>query len=442
MIDLLIRNGSIVSGDGRREADIAIRDGSIAAIGELSNLEAHEVIDASGLHVLPGAIDTQVHFREPGLTHKEDLESGTRAAIMGGVTTVFEMPNTDPPTTTREALEDKLSRADGRTWCDHAFFVGASAENVGRLADLELQPGSPGIKIFMGSSTGSLLIPDDDTLREVLRNGRHRCAIHAEDEFRLRERKALVGEAPQPEDHPFLRDAETAALATRRLIELVAETGRPLHILHISTAEEVRLIAQAKERGLPITAEVTPQHLWFAGPEDYRIQGTHVQMNPPIRDDSHRRRLRDGLRAGVFDVFGSDHAPHTLEEKSRPYPASPSGMPGVQTFVPALVTLAADGLLDLETLVRMACERPTELYGIRAKGFLREGYDADLTLLDPFRRRSITPEWLQSKCGWSPYEGLDLAGIPEYVILRGTVLVRNGKLAGSPIGRPVRFLWK
>lgn len=442
MVDLLIRNGTIVSGEGRRKADIAVRDGFIAAVGDLSDIATTETLDATGLHVLPGAIDTQVHFREPGLTHKEDLESGTRAAIMGGVTTIFEMPNTDPATTTPEALEDKLVRAEGRAWCDHAFFVGASTENLDRLSELELLPGSPGIKIFMGSSTGSLLVPDDPTLREVLRNGVRRCAVHAEDEPRLRERKALVGDAPQPEDHPFLRDAEAAALATRRLIALVEETGRPVHILHISSADEVPMIAEAKARGLPITAEITPQHLWFAGPEAYRTQGTHVQMNPPIRDDSHRRRLREGLRDGAFDVFGSDHAPHTLEEKSRPYPASPSGMPGVQTFVPALLTLAADGLLDLETFVRMACENPTDLYGIRGKGFIGEGFDADLVILDPIARSPVTPDWLQSKCGWSPYLDVDLAGIPEVVILRGTVVVRERRLVGSPQGRPVRFSWK
>ena len=275
------------SGVGLR--DIGIRDGRIVALGALPPGRAAVVLEAHGLHVLPGVIDTHVHFREPGLTHKEDLVTGSRAAILGGVTSVFEMPNTIPRTTTAEALADKLHRAEGRASCDYAFYVGATGENAGDLAALETTPGCAGVKVFMGSSTGSLLVPDDAGVRAVLRATRRRVAIHAEDEDRLRERKPLFVEPGRPQSHPVWRDPETALRATRRLLSLATECRRLVHVLHVTTAEEMELLAAYREVA---SVEVTPQHLTLEAPDCYERLGTLAQMNPPIRDAHHRRRCR------------------------------------------------------------------------------------------------------------------------------------------------------
>ncbi len=355
--DLLIRGGKVVTGSGVFEGGIGVKDGRVDQIGDLSQTSADEVIDARGLHVLPGVIDTQVHFREPGLEHKEDIESGTRAAVFGGVTTIFEMPNTIPTTTTRESLEDKLARAKGRAWCDHAFFVGAAVDNIEQLPDLEMLPGTPGIKIFAGSSTGSLLVDSEKDLRRVLRNGVRRCPIHSEDEARNRERKRLISPNPHAREHPFLRDAESARMSTERILGLSKETDRPVHILHVSTADEIPLLEKAKVDGLGTTCEITPQHLWFSAPDAYDRLGSLAQMNPPIRSEEHRQALRYAVRAGLFDVVGSDHAPHTLEEKTTPYPHSPSGLPGVQTLLQVMLTIVKrDQHIPLSELITLASE--------------------------------------------------------------------------------------
>jgi dihydroorotase len=437
--DTLITGAAVVWPEGRRRADVGITDGKIAAIGDLSSADAAEKLDARGLTMLPGLIDTQVHFREPGMEHKEDLESGTRAAIVGGVTSILEMPNTIPPTTTQEALEDKFNRAAGRAWCDHGFFVGAAHDNVGKLAELEKLPGCAGIKIFMGSSTGTLLIPDDDTLRRVLRDGRKRCPVHAEDHELLEQRKAMLSEDPHPREHPFIRSVDCAVRATNRLIALSEETGRPVHILHISTLDEPGVIAEAKKRGVDVTAEVTPQHLFFAAPECYEQLGSRAQMNPPVRESEHREGLRQALADGVFDMIGSDHAPHTLEEKALPYPKSPSGMPGVQTLLSVMLTLAQEGLLSVEDLVRLAAENPAKIYRIDDKGRIEEGRDADVVLVDLNKDFVVERSWLQSKCGWSPYEGLRLAAPPEHVFLRGELMIRDGRLVGEQMGARLSF---
>lgn len=432
--DLLFRNARLPDG---HEADLAVRDGRIAAIGSVQQ-DAERTIDARGLTILPGAIDTQVHFREPGLTHKEDLESGSRAALFGGVTAFLEMPNTNPTTTDEATLRNKLDRAAGRCWSHYGFFVGASTENADRLAEYEMLPGVPGIKVFMGSSTGPLLVGDDDSLRRTLRSGRKRVPIHAEDEARNRERKALLSPHPHAREHPFLRDAVSARLATERILRLSAETGRPVHILHVSTADEPPLIAEAKRKGLGTTAEVTPQHLWFCA-DDYERLGTLLQMNPPIRSERHREGLWRALEAGVFDVFGSDHAPHTLEEKAQPYPQSPSGMPGVQTLMMVLLRFVQQGRLGLETVVQMACERPASLYGIQGKGRLEVGLDADLALWDLNRTVVFDRGMVQSKCGWSPYEGETLAAAPEMVVVGGRVALEGGEVVGEPRGEMLTF---
>ncbi|MBX3119237.1 MAG: dihydroorotase [Fimbriimonadaceae bacterium] len=441
--DLLIRGGTVYSSELSQKADIGVIDGKIVELGDLKQSDAETVLDATGLAVLPGIIDTQVHFREPGMEHKEDLHTGSRAAIAGGVTTVFEMPNTSPTTTTRSALEDKLSRASGRMFCNFGFFVGASSENADELTELERLPGTPGVKIFMGSSTGTLLVGDDDTLRRVLKSGKGRCPIHAEDSYRLEERKSLMSDNPHPREHPFLRDPECARLATERILRLSEETGRPVHVLHLSTADEIPLIQEAKKRGLNNTVEATPQHLYFAAPEIYDRLGTFAQMNPPLRESHHRDALRQAMKDGFFDVIGSDHAPHTIQEKQQSYPKSPSGMPGVQTILPVMMTLAKQTqILDIHQFIKLSCENPTKLYGIKSKGFLKPGYDADIVIADLNKTWSPSKNWLQSKCGWSPYEGELLTGWPIHVVVNGNLSVVEMEIQGSPLGKMVEFDWK
>ncbi|HJP83030.1 MAG TPA: dihydroorotase [Fimbriimonadaceae bacterium] len=439
--DLVIRNARLTTSAVSEVGDIAVSDGRIAAIGNVDGTGAVEV-DAKGLALIAGVIDTQVHFREPGLTHKEDLESGTRAAILGGVTSIFEMPNTNPTTTDQAALQEKLRMAEGRTWCDYSFFVGASGDNIDQLAELEMEPGTPGIKVFMGSSTGPLLVDGDDTLRRVLQSGKRRVPVHAEDEARNRERKALLSEHPDPREHPFLRDAESARLATQRILALSEETARPVHVLHVSTADELPLLKEAKAKGIGTTCEVTPQHLWFSAPDCYARLGSRAQMNPPIRSLEHRDALRKAVAEGLFDVFGSDHAPHTLEEKSQPYPASPSGMPGVQTILSALLTMRHQGLFDLQTLVKMASETPAEIYGVKNKGRLEVGYDADFVLIDLDATYLFDRSMVASKCGWSPFEGEQFVGKVEQVFLRGHRQVQDSVLVGTQCGAKAEFNWK
>jgi dihydroorotase len=437
--DTVIRGGTLFYKGELRRGDLGIIGGKIAAIGEVDNV-ASEVIDASGLIVSPGLIDTQVHFREPGLEHKEDLESGTRAALAGGVTTVFEMPNTNPTTTTKQALEDKLRRAQGRVWSNVSFFVGASTANADELADLEQLPGTPGVKIFMGSSTGTLLVSEDNDLRQVLQHGKRRCPIHAEDEPRNRARKELVSDHPHTREHPFLRDAESARLATERILRLSAETRRLVHVLHVSTADELPLLWSAK--GFGATCEVTPQHLWFAAPDCYDRLGSLAQMNPPIRSEAHRAAIRSAYVGGLFAVIGSDHAPHTLEEKALPYPQSPSGMPGVQTLLPVMLTLASQGTGTIEQVLNMTTKAPSDLYGVRNKGIIELGYDADLTLIDPKATWTFDRSMVQSKCGWSPYEGVELTGKVIHTLVNGQWNLRDGEVQGTPSGTSVEFTWK
>jgi dihydroorotase len=429
--------GHVVTPEATFAADIGVRDGKIAAIGTLPRESAGQVMDATGLHVLPGVIDSQVHFREPGATYKEDLASGSAAAILGGVTSFFEMPNTMPPTVSAGALEEKLSLAAGRCHADYAFYVGATAENAEDLGALESLPGCAGVKLFMGSSTGTLLVDDEVSLHRIFASGRRRIAIHAEDEHRLRERKPLAL-AEKVETHPEWRDEETAIRATRRALRLATEHGRPVHILHVTTGQEMALLA-SHNRDIA-SVEVTPQHLTLAAPECYRRLGTLAQMNPPLRDLSHQVAFWQAVRDGIVDVIGSDHAPHTIEEKSRPYPASPSGMPGVQTLLPLLLTHYAAGRLSLSRVVTLTASRPAHLFGLRGKGEIAVGYDADLVLVDLDRAWTIEKDWLRSKCGWSPFEGWEAIGKPIATLLRGRVVARDGELVGLAEGKMLEFI--
>ena len=432
--EILIKGGKVVNHTGELTADIGISDGRIRAIGQIDPDRAGETIDVRGLHVLPGVIDTQVHFREPGMEHKEDLETGSRAAVLGGVTAVFEMPNTSPPTTTAEALAAKVAAGTNRMHCDFAFFVGATHENAAQLDDLERLPGAAGVKIFAGSSTGDLLVEDDETLTQVFSTIRRRCSIHSELESRLRDRLSLrrVGD---PTSHYEWRDETAALQSTERLLRLARATGARIHILHVSTGDEMELLSYNKDVA---TVEVTPQHLTFAAPDDYERLGTRVQQNPPIRDRAHQERLWWGLDQGVVDILGSDHAPHTLEEKSATYPATPSGMPGVQTLVPIMLDHVNAGRLSLARFVDLTSAAAQRLFGITCKGRIAVGYDADFTIVDMKAQRVIEDDWVASKAGWTPFAGRKVQGWPIGTVIRGRRAMWEGEL-GQAAGQPVRF---
>ena len=433
--DLLLTGGIVVNQDGAHRADLGIRAGRIAAIGNLSGAEATKRRDCTGLHLLPGVIDSQVHFREPGLEHKEDLESGSRAAVMGGVTAVFEMPNTNPLTTSAEALADKVARAHHRMHCDFAFWVGGTHENAHEVAALERLPGAAGIKVFVGSSTGSLLVEDDEGVIEILKRTRRRAAFHAEDEPMLRAQKdrRVPGD---PSSHPVWRSPEAALKATQRLVRIARATGARIHILHISTKEEMAYLAGAKDVA---TCEVTPHHLTLDGTEAYGRLGTLVQMNPPVRDADHRDGIWHGLGQGVADILGSDHAPHLLAEKAKAYPDSPSGMTGVQTLVPIMLDHVAAGRLSLARFVDLTSAGPKRLFGIARKGRLAVGYDADVTLVDLKRRETIRNDWIASKCGWTPYDGVTVTGWPVGTLVRGHCVMWDGALTAPSRGEAVAF---
>lgn len=440
--DLVIRDGQCVvpnpSGRGLvvQKLDIAVSDGKIVKIRDSIMESARQTISAKNLHVLPGIIDSQVHFREPGLTHKEDLDSGTRAALLGGVTSIFEMPNTNPATTTAELFQEKLDRAKGRAHCHYAFFIGGSHENIAELARLEKLPHCSGIKVFMGSSTGSLLVEDDPTLEKILRAGSRRVIVHSEDEYRLRERKHIAQESGDVHDHPVWRDAETALSSTRRLLALAKKTGRKIHVLHVSTAEEMEVLKDNKDIA---SVEVLPQHLTLYAPDCYDRLGSYAQQNPPIREKRHLDRIWQAVTDGTVDVIGSDHAPHTREEKERPYPTSPSGVPGVQTLLPIMLNHVHQNHLSLVRFAEMVSENPRRVFGIKNKGRLQEGFDADITLVDLKKNRVIDNSWIASRCGWTPFHGMTVTGWMTHTILSGQVVMQDDQITLPAQGQPVLF---
>jgi dihydroorotase len=434
--DLLIQGGTVMTPNGREQIDIACRDGRIVGLGDLADWTATETFNARGLHCLPGVIDSQVHFREPGLTHKEDIESGTRGAVLGGVTGVFEMPNTNPLTLTAADLQAKLDKAAQGAWCEYAFYMGGSAVNAEHLAALEQLPGCSGVKVFMGSSFGDLLAAEDGVLENILRSGQRRVAIHAEDEMRLQQRKHIALDSGDVRDHPLWRDVESALNATRRIVALGQKTGRLLHILHISSGDEMRFLSQHKQR---VSVEALPHHLTLSAPECYERLGTLAQMNPPVRDAAHQAALWEGIRNGTVDCLGSDHAPHLLEEKALPYPQSPSGMTGVQTLLPIMLNHVHHGRLSLERLVDLTSAGPARIFGIAGKGRIALGMDADFSVVDLNARRQIENRWIASRANWTPYDGMTCHGWPIATIIRNRIVMRDDALIGQPAGNPMSF---
>jgi len=434
--DLILRGGTLVLPWGVEAADVAARDGRIAAIGDLRTAGAAEVIDCAGLHVLPGLIDPHVHLRDPGDPKVETMEAGTRGAVLGGLATVFDMPNTQPSITTREQLDWKRGHIAETAWCDVGMYVGGARSNVAELGTLEREPNVCGIKVFAGSSTGDLMIEDDETLERVMRNGGRRIAYHSEDEYRLQERKPLFAAGGPHRLHAEWRDVECAFLGTRRLMALARKTNRPAHILHVSTAEELDYMKGYRDVG---TVEVLLNHLTQWAPDAYDALGGLAVMNPPIRDRRHHDAAWAAVADGTVDTVGSDHAPHSREAKERPWPATAAGLTGVQTIVPLMLNHVSEGRLSLSRLAELMAAGPARVYGAIAKGRIAAGYDADFTLVDMGRSRVIEESWLASPCGWSPFVGTRCQGWPVATVIRGHAVMREDEVIGAPAGRPVRF---
>ncbi|MFT8326275.1 dihydroorotase [Gluconobacter oxydans] len=434
--DLIIRGGICVFPWGEAEADIGVRNGKVASLSVGSADEADRVIDARGLHVLPGLIDAHVHLRDPGKPEVETLETGTRAAALGGIATVFDMPNTSPSVTDVTMIDWKRDHIRKKAHVDVGIYVGATRENTPDLAMLEQQPGVCAVKVFAGSSTGNLMIEDDAGLEAVMRSGHRRVAYHSEDEYRLQARKPMFHEGQPYETHSVWRDVECAFLGTRRIMALARKTNRPAHILHVSTAEELDYLADYRDIS---TVEVLVNHLTQVAPECYEKLGGLAVMNPPLRDRSHWEASWQAVRDGRVDVVSSDHAPHPLEAKKLPWPKCPAGLTGTQTIVPVMLDHVNAGRLSLSRLVDLMAAGPARVYGLQTKGRMAIGFDADFTLVDMKAEREITNDWIVTPAGWTPFDGTHVTGWPMATIVRGTVVMQDNEVSGGPTGQPAKF---
>ena len=435
MLDLIIKNGECYIQEKLTKTNIGIKNGKISIIGDLNNEQSKATIDASNLLVLPGCMDTQVHFREPGSTNAEDLHTGSRAAIAGGITSVFEMPNTNPPTANMKEFNNKLNLANNRMYSNYAFYFGATPYNSSDLAKLKGLDGCCGVKLFAGSSTGNLLVDKEDDIEKVFQNTSKIVAVHSEDEEIINLRKKLI-ETGNVHTHPVWRNEECAMSSTRRIVRIAKRLNKKAHILHVTTKEEVDFLSQNKGN---ITFEITPQHLTIYAPDCYDKLGTFAQMNPPLRDKSHYDRLWYAIRNNYNETIGSDHAPHLKENKLKDYPQSPSGMPGVQTLLPVMLNHVNNKKLKLDQLIKLLCENPVSVFGIKNKGFIKKDYDADFTIIDMNRTIEIKNENIHSKCGWSPFDGYKFKGSPVYTIINGDIKMKEDEILGNPSGKPILF---
>ncbi|MCS6892257.1 MAG: dihydroorotase [Rhodovarius sp.] len=433
--ELLLRGGTLVLPWGQEVADVGVRDGRIAAIGDLRLASADTVLDCRHLHVLPGLIDAHVHLREPGDPAVETIETGTRAAVLGGLTAVFDMPNTSPPIVSSERLAWKREHIRGRAWCDMGLYVGATKANLDDLGRLEAEPNVCAIKVFAGSSTGDLLVEDDASLERAMRSGRRTICYHSEDEYRLQERRAMFEGGGPHRLHAEWRDVECAFLGTRRIIALARKTGRPAHILHVSTAEELAFLGRARDIA---SVEVLLNHLTQTD-EAYDRLGGYAVMNPPIREERHLRAAWAAMSDGTIDVVASDHAPHSRAAKERPWPATAAGLTGVQTIVPLMLDHVSNGRLSLSRLADVMCAGPARIYGAVGKGRLAVGYDGDFTVVDMGARRRIEESWIVSPCGWTPFAGHECHGWPYATVVRGRIVMRDDTVLGEPQGALIRF---
>ena len=434
--DLVIRGGTCVLPWGMEQTSVGVRQGRIAALGVGADASADEIIDATGLHVLPGLIDPHVHLRDPGDASVESIPTGTKAAVLGGLTAVFDMPNTTPSITNAERLAWKQGYAEANAWCDMGLYVGGTKTNIAQLGELEIERGVCGIKVFAGSSTGDLMVEDDENLEHVMRAGRRRISYHSEDEYRLQARKPMFKSGDPYSSHMVWRDEETAFLGTRRLMALASRTGRTAHIRHVSTLQELDYLKDFRDLA---TVEVLVNHLTQVAPDVYDTLKGFGVMNPPIRGPEHLEAAWRAVRDGTVDTIGSDHAPHPRAAKLKPWPDCPAGLTGVQTLVPVMLHHVNAGRLSLMRMVDLMCAGPARVYGVVGKGRLAAGYDADFTLVDMRRQRTIEESWIVSPCGWTPFAGMKITGWPEAPIVRGQAVMRDDEVLGAPRGRLVRF---
>ena len=434
MLDLKIKNGTTFIDNDLNKQDIGIKNGKIVELGEIDK-DAKHILDAKGLTVLPGCIDTQVHFREPGSTDVEDLESGSKAAVLGGITSVFEMPNTNPPTSNKTEFKKKLDLAKDRMFCNYAFYFGATPQNMEDLKKVDTLEGCCGVKLFAGSSTGNLLVKDEKDIEKVISNSSKIVAIHSEDEDILNIRKKFIKKG-DVSTHPVWRNEECAMSSTRRVVKIAERYKKKIHVLHITTKEEVEFLSRYKGN---VTFEITPQHLTISAPDCYNKLGSLSQMNPPIRDQKHQVILWKAVKDGIVDTIGSDHAPHSIDNKKKEYPQSPSGMPGVQTLIPIMLNHINNNKLSLAQFVKLVCDNPCRIFGIKNKGKIKEGFDADLTVIDMNMKKVIKNDWIASKCGWTPFDGFEVKGFPLGTIVNGKAIVWDGKIIEKANGKPLKF---
>ncbi|MDA8764338.1 dihydroorotase [Candidatus Pelagibacter bacterium] len=431
---LIIKNGSCYIDGKLTQTDIGLSGDKIKKIGKIE-LNSSKVYDATDKVVLPGIIDTQTHFREPGSTDVEDLESGSRAAVLGGVTSLFEMPNTNPPTSNLVEFDKKLQLAKNRMHSNYAFYFGATPENIEQLSKLKDVEGCCGVKLFAGSSTGKLLVDKEADIEKVISSSDRVVSIHSEDEEILNLRKKFIKEG-DVHSHPEWRNTECAISSTRRVVKIAERYNKKIHVLHVTTKEEVDFLAMHKQN---VTFEITPQHLTLYAPDCYDKLGTYAQMNPPLRTKEHYDRLWVAIKNNIVDVLGSDHAPHSKENKNKNYPNTPSGMPGVQTIFPVMLDHVNNGKLTLEQLIKLMCENPCKIFGIKNKGYLKEGYDADLTIADMNKEVTIKDEMIASKCGWTPFNNHKVKGFPVGTIVNGNLVMSDGKVIAESKGIPLKF---
>ena len=431
---LIIKNGTCYIDGKLVNTDITVSGGKIKSIGK-ADLNNHKVYDAENKIVLPGIIDTQVHFREPGSTDAEDLESGSRAAVLGGVTSLFEMPNTNPPTANLVEFEKKLKAAKNRMHSNYAFYFGATPSNTDQLAQLKNVEGCCGVKLFAGSSTGNLLVDKEADIEKVISSSDRVVSIHSEDEDIIKLRKKFIRKGDVHSHHEW-RNVECAMSSTRRVVKIAERYNKKIHVLHVTTKDEVDFLAMHKKN---VTFETTPQHLTLYAPDCYDKLGTYAQMNPPLRGKEHYDRLWTAIKNNIVDVLGSDHAPHLKENKDKEYPNSPSGMPGVQTIFPVMIDHVNNGKLTLNQLINLMCENPCRIFGIKNKGFIKEGFDADLTIVDMKKEVIIKDEMIASKCGWTPFNNYKVKGFPVGTIVNGILVMSDGKILVESKGKPLSF---
>ncbi|MCY3610130.1 MAG: dihydroorotase [Gemmatimonadetes bacterium] len=440
----LIRGAQVVLPGEVARSSVLIEDGIIAGVDAAVHARTDEVVDAAGQYLLPGVIDDQVHFRDPGLTHKEDLRTGSRACAAGGVTSFLEMPNTVPQTITVEALAAKLDLASRRSVVNYGFYMGATTDNLDELcrADRSAGVATPGIKIFIGSSTGNMLVDDQECLEAIFAETTLPIAAHCEDEGTVRANQARLAGPLTIHDHSRIRDRRAAVTATLRAIDLAERHRHRFHVLHVSTADEVRIIAEHNRLGAPrdrvITAEACPHHLFF-DTSDYDRLGTLAQMNPSLKTVADREALWRGLKEGAIQILATDHAPHTLEEKAVAYPGSPSGVPAVEVFLPLMLNEVNGGRCTLQDLAAWMCDRPARIWDIVGKGRIESGYDADLVLVDMEKEQMVRNEDQRCKSGWSPWHGSRLQGWPVRTWVGGRTVFADGRVATESLGREIVF---